>query len=79
MKQLSWSRYWEYVFEVVFAFFVLLALVYCPFYPALKSRKIGGNNSLTNDHGVLLDEVVLGNLEVQRGGTLADTARNVVM
>jgi hypothetical protein len=36
-------------------------------------------NALTNNQGVLLGEFVCGNLEVQGGGTLADTARNVVM
>lgn len=34
---------------------------------------------LTDNEGLILREVVLGNLEVQRGGALADTARDVVV
>lgn len=40
---------------------------------------IGDSNALTNDHGVVVAELVGGNLEVQGGGTLANTAGNIVM
>lgn len=34
---------------------------------------------LTDDHAVVAGEAVLGNLEVQRGGTLSGTAGDVVV
>jgi hypothetical protein len=40
---------------------------------------VGDSNPLTDNHGVVVAELVGGNLEVQGGRALADTARNVVM
>jgi hypothetical protein len=68
--------------KVVFAFFVcwLLSRLWFPFLPSIiKSNGWRDSNSLTNNQGVLLGEFVSGNLEVQGGGTLANTAGNVVM
>ena len=44
-----------------------------------KVETVGDDKALTDNDGVLLGEFVSGNLEVQGGRTLANTARNVVM
>jgi hypothetical protein len=68
--------------EVVFCVFcVLVALSSMVSFllPSIIKSNGRDGNALTNNQRVLLREFVCGNLEVQGGGTLADTARNVVM
>lgn len=67
--------------KVVFCVFCVVALssMVSFFTQRYKVERSEASNPLTNDQGVLLREVVLGNLEVQRSGALANTAGNIVM
>jgi len=63
----------------VFCVFVALSSMISFFTQHYKVEMVGDDKALTDNDGVLLGEFVSGNLEVQGGGTLANTARNVVM
>jgi len=63
----------------VFCVFVALSSMVSFFTQHYKVEMVGDDKALTDNDGVLLGEFVSGNLEVQGGGTLANTARNVVM